>query len=51
MGLLGADHEHVREFGLIGVTVVLATWQLALSVIILAGAAGGAAIQSHHAAG
>jgi hypothetical protein len=39
----------VREFGLIGVTFVLATWQLVLSVIVLGGAAVGAAIVSHRA--
>lgn len=45
----GQITSSVREFGLIGVTFVLAIWQLALSVLILGGASPGAAISSHRA--
>jgi hypothetical protein len=38
----------VHEFGLIGVTFVLATWQLALSIVIVAGATTGAALHERH---
>jgi hypothetical protein len=36
----------VREFGLIGVTFVLAGWQLLFSTVVLAGTLGGAALVS-----
>jgi membrane protein len=40
----GQITSSVREFGPIGVTFVLATWQLALSVLVIGGAAAGAGI-------
>ena len=43
----GQITSSVRQFGLIGVTFVLATWQLVLSVLIVGGAAIGAEIISH----
>jgi hypothetical protein len=37
----------VHEFGLIGVTFVIATWQLILSIIVLGGATAGASVAHH----
>jgi membrane protein len=47
LGFSGQITSSVREFGPIGVTFVLATWQLVLSVLIVGGAAIGAGIVSH----